>query len=130
MKSDPGVVSSATEMQSDASPLAPGLGAGAGEGAGPGAGEGEGEGEGVGDGAGDGEGAGAGLGGGGVTASSLPPQAVRVSAAAVRLHSMKRREGGGETVRMARNGLKKSRMLRCACDSRLTARCHGEDGHS
>ena len=42
MKPDPGVVSSATEMQSDASPLAPGLGAGAGEGAGPGAGEGEG----------------------------------------------------------------------------------------
>ena len=80
MKSDPGVVSSATEMQSDASPLAPGLGAGAGEGAGPGAGEGEGEGEGVGDGAGDGEGAGAGLGGGGVTGSSLPPQAVSAAA--------------------------------------------------
>ena len=56
--------------------------------------------------------------------------ACATSAAAVRLHSMKRREGGGETVRMARNGLKKSRMLRCPCDSRLTARCHGEDRHS
>ena len=66
----------------------------------------------------------------GVWPSSLPPQAVRKSAAAVRLHSMMRREGEGKAVRMARNGLKKSRMLRCACDSRLTARCHGEDRHS